>query len=312
MAQLIKLQDYISRYESDISRYPTQFVRLKKQQWEKLVKAWEENRLTNHYEMEISDDVKKASFIDKVKVWFKKEDEMIVVNDLFDRETEEDEIDTTSLLDAHTKDELKKRYLNQLIQFQIKWASSTLLEKSFVNQRYYDDERLKHFLQRFPDNVLMMYEPVFLIKKAPIDFEVLLITPTEVWCLAFIEHQEDAAYIGNQEHFWTKMVDAQESKVLNPTISASRMEKIVQQILHLAKVEFPIKKAIISRNGYIDYPDAPTDIILLTKRTYDEWFEKLRNNRSPLKMLQVKAANALLDYCHTSSFRRPEWSINNE
>ena len=41
MAQLIKLQDYVSRYESDLSRYPSQFVRIKKQQWEKLKSAWE-------------------------------------------------------------------------------------------------------------------------------------------------------------------------------------------------------------------------------------------------------------------------------
>ena len=30
MAQLVKLQDYISRYQIDLARYPTQFVRLKK------------------------------------------------------------------------------------------------------------------------------------------------------------------------------------------------------------------------------------------------------------------------------------------
>ena len=41
MAQLLKLQDYVSRYESDLSRYPSQYVRLKKQQWEKLKVTWE-------------------------------------------------------------------------------------------------------------------------------------------------------------------------------------------------------------------------------------------------------------------------------
>lgn len=30
MAQLVKIQDYISRYQIDLARYPTQFVRLKK------------------------------------------------------------------------------------------------------------------------------------------------------------------------------------------------------------------------------------------------------------------------------------------
>ncbi|NLY79377.1 MAG: NERD domain-containing protein, partial [Lysinibacillus sp.] len=36
MAQLVKLQDYISRYEIDLTRYPTQYVRLKRTQWDKV------------------------------------------------------------------------------------------------------------------------------------------------------------------------------------------------------------------------------------------------------------------------------------
>ena len=34
MGQLIKLQDYISRYELDIYKYPARFIRLKRKQWE--------------------------------------------------------------------------------------------------------------------------------------------------------------------------------------------------------------------------------------------------------------------------------------
>lgn len=41
MAQLVKIQDYISRYEIDLTRYPTQFVRLKKVQWERIKHQWE-------------------------------------------------------------------------------------------------------------------------------------------------------------------------------------------------------------------------------------------------------------------------------
>ena len=36
MAQLVKLLDYVSRYENDLSRYPTQYIRLKKYQWERM------------------------------------------------------------------------------------------------------------------------------------------------------------------------------------------------------------------------------------------------------------------------------------
>ena len=45
MAQLIKIQDYISRYEQDIYRYPSQFAKLKKQQWDKLQAAYHAGEL---------------------------------------------------------------------------------------------------------------------------------------------------------------------------------------------------------------------------------------------------------------------------
>ena len=41
MAQLLKLQDYISRYETDIYRYSNQYIRFKKQQWNALQQAKE-------------------------------------------------------------------------------------------------------------------------------------------------------------------------------------------------------------------------------------------------------------------------------
>ncbi len=40
MAQLIKLQDYISRYEWDTYRYPTQYIRQKKEQWQRFYSEW--------------------------------------------------------------------------------------------------------------------------------------------------------------------------------------------------------------------------------------------------------------------------------
>ena len=41
MAQLVKLADYISRYENDLTRYPTQFIRLKRYQWKRIKNQWE-------------------------------------------------------------------------------------------------------------------------------------------------------------------------------------------------------------------------------------------------------------------------------
>ena len=41
MAQLVKLLDYVSRYEHDLSRYPSQYIRLKRYQWERMKTQWE-------------------------------------------------------------------------------------------------------------------------------------------------------------------------------------------------------------------------------------------------------------------------------
>ena len=178
MAQLIKLQDYITRYESDLSRYPTQFVRLKKQQWGKWQQAWVENQSISTNRMNQPDPIEKDRFIDRVKKWFNKEDIIIETYNL--KEPDEDELDGVIPFHVKTEMELKQQFLDQLLRFQMKWASSTISQNSLVDTRYYKDEKLKHFLQRFPDSFLLLYEPILLLKNAPIDFEVLLITPTDI------------------------------------------------------------------------------------------------------------------------------------
>lgn len=42
MGQLIKLQDHISRYETDIFHYPGQFIRLKNDRYKRLKEQWQE------------------------------------------------------------------------------------------------------------------------------------------------------------------------------------------------------------------------------------------------------------------------------
>src|SRR5690625_7734381 len=41
MAQLIKLIDYISRYETNPFHYPTQYIRLKQENWRQVYERWE-------------------------------------------------------------------------------------------------------------------------------------------------------------------------------------------------------------------------------------------------------------------------------
>lgn len=310
MAQLIKLQDYISRYETDLSRYPSQYIRLKKQQWEKIKVAWEMGELDVHKQPIVEEVPEKRGVFNKIKQIFNRDED-----DFLNREYEEallrgmneEELDVSFSFNANTELELKQQFLDHLLKFQIKWASSTIAEKSFVDSRYYEDLRLKHFLQSFPDHTLLLYEPVFLLKKAPVEFELLLLTPTDIWCLAFLEEEEDAVYIGSNDHFWSMKIGDRETKVLSPMMSANRMGKIVKQLFTLAGVDLPIHKVIVSRTGFIDYPDVPSDLQFLDKRSYEEWFQKIRHAHSPVKRMQMQAAKVLLDYCQTTSFRRPEW-----
>src|SRR5690606_34795074 len=302
VAQLIKLQDYISRYEMDISRYPAQFVRLKKQHWERLVKEWE-SPTVYHQADDTNEEKQKGGILFRLFRKKEKDEEVVVV------EENDETIQLNSLHEIATKAELKQKFLDNLLKFQLNWASSTIAEKSFIDSQYYEDKKIRYFLQRFPDSFFVLYEPVFLLKKAPVELEVLLITPTEIWCLAFVEEEENDSFIGSKEHFWlVKSNNREEFKVLNPVMSAKRMEKIVTQLFKIGTVDLPIRKAIVSRNGYIDYPDAPDDLEILDKRSYDQWFQRMRSSTTPIKMMQLRAAKTLLDQCHTISFTRPDWN----
>ncbi|MDQ0220306.1 NERD domain-containing protein [Peribacillus cavernae] len=322
MGQLIKLQDYISRYEQDIYRYPMQFVRLKNQQWEKLKAAY----LAGEMEQEFSHKKAKSpekewltdansGFVEKVKGVFKrgeKKDE----NFAEEKPVSTEEKNLFSLQNGslvNSVDELKQTFLNQLLRFQMKWASSTIHEKSYIDQSFFLDEKLRFFLQRFPDTFLLLYKPVFLLKNAPVEVDILLISPTDAWCITFLEAEEDAAFIGSNERFWLKRHHSREDKkLLNPMLAVDRMEKIAAQLFSIYDVSLPIKKVILSRNGYIDYPLAPYGVMLLDKRTFPEWFQKMRNLSAPIKHQQLKAAQAMLDYCQTTSSRRLEWDVDED
>ncbi|MCK1991902.1 NERD domain-containing protein [Peribacillus muralis] len=320
MAQLIKMQDYISRYEQDIYRYPTQYARLKKQQWDKLKAAYHAGELDRLYSEQSVEDtqVKMEPVQDESKGLMKKVKGIFHRTGKQETEAEElvmaNEVENPNIFSLRfpfhpaNLDELKQNYLNQLLRFQMKWGSSTLREKSFVDRSFFLDERLRFFLQRFPDTFLVLYKPIFLLKNAAVEVDVIVLTPVDAWCITFLEAEEDAAFIGSGDRFWTRRHHRHpDKKVLNPLLSANRMGNIVSQLFSLYEVNIPIKKAILSRNGYVDYPEAPYDTTVLDKRTFPEWFERMRNTSSPIKAQQLKAAQALLEYCQTTSSMRSEW-----
>lgn len=328
MGQLIKMQDYVSRYEQNIYLYPSRYVRLKKQQWDRLKAAWENNDahfFMNQSQQENPDwlEEEKQPLINKLKGLWKlgkkdnEEEELLNIEQMdYDKEEGGDEeilqFETTFTYRPDTEEELKHQFLDQLFRFQMKWASSTLTEKSFVDKRFYFDEKLKFFLQRFPDTFLVLYLPLFLLKKAPVEVETIILSPTGVWCISLLEEEDSSVFIGSKERFWVKRVNGEEKKVLNPILALNRTAKIVHQIFRMNEIDLPINKAVLCRNGYIDHPAAPFDVQMIEKRNYEEWFNSMRNLRSPLKHVQLKAAQSLLQYCQTTSIRRLEWEIAEE
>lgn len=324
MGQLIKLQDYVSRYQQDIYVYPSRFVRLKKQQWDKWHKAWEANesyqsQFTQHYPSGTADwaDEEKEPLMEKLMGLLKRgrneDDEEYDASGIEGKKAEDAlEFEASFAVRPETIENLKHQFLDQLYRFQLKWASSTLTEKSFPDKQYYYDENLKYFLQRYPDTYLVMYNPIFLLKKAPVETETIVISPTEVWCISFLEQEDSAVFTGSKDRFWIKRGKGEEKKVLNPLLALNRTEKIIRKIFEIQSIELPVKKAVLTRNGYIDYPAAPIDVQLIEKRTYNQWFQAIRSQRSPLKHAQLKGAQALLQYCQTSSVKRLEWENRDE
>ncbi len=185
MAQLVKLQDYISRYQIDLARYPTQFVRLKKNQWERIKRQWELGEdisewqhVDNEAEAEAYEEKERFSFIKKLFAGRQKEatedvEEVEISNELVSDEDIIPEEETTLTFEPkivyapQSIHELKRMFIDQFFHFQMKWASSTLREKSYVDPRFMRDSLLRMLLQTLPDNYLLFYYPILQIRKAP-------------------------------------------------------------------------------------------------------------------------------------------------
>lgn len=308
MGQLVKIQDYISRYELDIFSYPSRFIKLKRRQWEKLKLLWEsgqwleEKEVTPNLVME-TNEKKRWKLLPQ---WFKRKEEDLAeeLNIAVQMKSTAEQFSLNSIGNEYfpkpdTVEELKMYFLNRLFQLQLRWASSTLSKKSFVHPSFYKDEQLKYFSQRFPDTFLFFYKPIFLLKKAPVETETILITPTDVFCLSFLEEEDESVFLGSSERFWLKKNIEKETKILSPMIALNRTETIVRRLLREHEVDLPITKLVICRNGYIDYPTIPFGCLVIDRKNYHHWFQSMRSQSSPLKHMQLKAAKALMTYCHS-------------
>jgi hypothetical protein len=309
VGQLIKLQDYISRYETDVYHYAPEFIRLKKKQWEQTKEQWEAGRRNNAAPAQEETWewlMETPSLLERMKKWFRRssasEDDAGVPG--------ADKNDMA--MKAANIDELKMLFLEEIFHMQLKWASSTAWYESNVESKFYYNETLKYFLQRFPDTYLCLYKPVFLVKSARVELDVLLLSPTTTWCVTFVEGEKDNIIIASSNRFWTEMTRQGERRRINPVIALQRTEKIVADIYKRYHIDFPVRKAVINRYGYIDDYHSLSGVQCIDKRNYARWFAELRQLTIPLKHVQLKAASSLLRHCCSHYDIRAAWNTDEE
>ncbi|MDY0405297.1 NERD domain-containing protein [Virgibacillus sp. 179-BFC.A HS] len=300
MAQLIKLRDYISRYEWNIFRYPTQFIRLKQENWQKLKTIWEEKHSEKMAEEDLPQQEKQQRFFGLWALFHKKAK----------AEQSEFAVQTPRLpADEHL---LKQYFLDKLFPSQLKWATSTVTDVSFISQKYHYDKNLKYFLQRFPDTYLLMYNPIFSIKETPVDGEIIMISPIGIEIIHLFPEDMPGSITADDGRFWNMELRGNTSSILNPFISLKRTEQIIRSIFHQKHIDFPIQKTVLAPNLPIYFHKEPYQARIIGSREYAKWFKEKRALVSPLKSRQLHVAEALLLYCQTNAVKRPEWEEDEE
>lgn len=302
MAQLIKLLDYISRYETNPFHYPSQYIRLKQENWQRINDLWEmenDKELNSDDNETISENVDNKGFFNWIP--FRKHNEQEKMGtEKFERSL------------PKSRDNLTTYFLNELYPFQLKWATSTVSQVSFTDRKFNSDFTLKHFLQSLPDIYLVMYYPIFTVKKATVQGELILISPIGIEIIVLLQESSDAVIYTGDDRTWTIEKGNNTSKIISPTIALKRNEQIVKSILNRYNLNFSIKKTILSKESAILYTNEPYNTSLIGKAEYDTWLEERRNLASPLKSIQLKVIEALLRHCQTVSVRRPEWENDDD
>src|SRR5699024_9468035 len=97
---------------------------------------------------------------------------------------------------------------------------------------------------------------------------------------------------------------------LSPMISLKRTEQIIRSVLKHYDLEMKINKIILSQANNFLYNVEPYNTLIVGKSKYEDWLRAKKNLTSPLKSIQLKAIDALLRHCQTTSVRRPEWKNN--
>ncbi|MFC7061473.1 nuclease-related domain-containing protein [Halobacillus seohaensis] len=295
MAQLIKLYDYISRYESDIHQYPSKYIRLKQENWRKMKSLWENGELVSEQEDHTEDveerTTKRSLFLKKKK-----------------QPRKEKSIETKQWIPS-TEHELKQYFLDGLLPFQIKWASTTLIEKSFVDKKTSNDEHLKLLLQRLPDHYLVMYKPIVELKKAPMEAEIILIGPYEIELITFVDVEDGTIHPSNQHHWHIKQGNSNQ-KIFSPLIGLKRTETFLRSVLQKYENDFSFKHVVLAPNLTIEGAQEPYLTTFIDQNSFEHWLSEKRKLSMPIKHGQLRVAGQLLHHTKTVAVRRPEWELD--
>ncbi len=323
MAQLVKMLDYVSRYELDLSRYTTQFIRLKRSQWERMKRQWDHGvDLAGWQHGEEADSQAETAAAETAaenpergKRFFtltrflpfrKTENETAAGNADTAAGVQEEKLQFTPSIVTQPRSvqQLRNLYIDQLFHFQLKWASSTLTEWSNVDGKYMRDKLLRELIGDLPDSFLVFYYPVLKLKKAPVELELIILTPVECLCITVLDGKDGSVFTGSGDRFWAEKISDRESKVLNPTISLNRMAKIVSGLFAAEGIDFPIRKVLLTKDSYLDFPNAAVDLLEVDRRNYSKWFDKMKKLSVPMKSKQFKAAQTIFNVCQTTAASR--------
>ncbi|SES14248.1 nuclease-related domain-containing protein [Salisediminibacterium halotolerans] len=297
MAQIVKLSHYVSRYEIDIYRYPSRYVRLKRERWNRLKQEWNAKQ-TGFPDAAVPQDgrIHRDSRLQRT------------VKRLFRRKTASDDIPYPDFGHVHSRslEDVKAVFQEELFHFQIGWASSTVSEVSRVKQAYYQDEMLRRLVKNLPDTFFIFYEPVCFMKKAPVELDIVIVSPSDIWVIKPLAGDGDTIYTKSSERYWEKRGKERTETFLSPMYDLNRMRTVIEHLLEEEGISLPVYQAVVAKDSFLDVSSHSTRTKLIDKRTIDSFMQKLINNQAPIKHTQLKIADALLCNVQTVSESRIE------
>ncbi|MGL4819047.1 MAG: hypothetical protein ACRC5C_03560 [Bacilli bacterium] len=233
-----------------------------------------------------------------------KRDTEVEVEDLLDNE-EEEQLDNEETLESRwdrsrwanitiqDEDDLRMKFMEYLYEKKVALALSSALLQDRERRQLLYNKRLFSFVQGTPDTMLLFYRPVVAIGQAQMELEMILITPTEIWCITRVEGTSQSVFTQHDQRYWAEVVGKQKELKVNPVTALLRTSKVVTGIVQELGVDLPVRKVIVSEDSYMDIAYIPYGIDLIDRRSYGNWMESLRSERTAIKFQQLKVADRL-------------------